>query len=280
MEPTIDYDFVDKILPSTISLVVTGVFAVIIGVYLEKFKSRVTTISYEIIFNPLATSSHTDYWGEIEVHHNKRLINHLNFITVKLKNDSNNDLQNLNIDFNVDQNSQILGQSGQYDNTKSGILIEQQHYSYFVEVSNRNQVDFQQKLTNPNHQTPAQLTTELQYIMTNKKFNLPVFNRHTSVTINMLVENFSGVQPEVNVGVIHKGVKLEQKEDETTELGKTVIYSSAIGVVIFGLFVYAIARTYPTATKPLIITAILGITASLLGLGVLKVFRFLKKILS
>ncbi|MEQ8812086.1 MAG: hypothetical protein RIE59_23665, partial [Imperialibacter sp.] len=172
MEPNLDPDLLNNLVPATISLVVTGLISVLIGIYFEKFKNRIIFIKYDIQYQPLATSSQTDYWGKIEVYHNGTQKSHLNFVTINVVNDSNKDLEGVNLDISVDQESQILGQSGYYDDSKAGLLLENNYFSLFNDVSSR-YFDDQEKLrTVAGHETPPQLTNEVLWVVKNKKFNL------------------------------------------------------------------------------------------------------------
>jgi len=120
MEPTI----FDKFIPATISLIITGLVSLIIGIYFEKFRNKLIFLKYRIFFQPLATTSQNSYWGDITVSHNGNIVNHLNFVTVKIQNDSNRDMENLNVDICVDNQSQILGVSGFYNESKNAIFLE------------------------------------------------------------------------------------------------------------------------------------------------------------
>ncbi len=180
----------EKFLPPTLALIVTGLISVAIGIYLEKFKTRLTLLKYRVFFHPLATATKHSYWGNISVTYNDRETNHLSFVTIDIVNDSNTDLQDVNIDIWVDPDSQILGQSGNYVETGNAILLEQKHYNHFQQVFRRYEEDEQLKQADPNHVRPTQLQNEIDWILTNKKFNLPIFNRNTSVRLNILTENF------------------------------------------------------------------------------------------
>lgn len=280
MEPEIQTDILDKILPATISLIVTGLASVVIGIYLEKFRNKLTLLKYSISFQPLATSTQNDYWGDIEVYHNNRQINHLSFVTIKLENDTNNDLQNLNVDTWCDSDSQFLAQSGFYDQGRNAILLEQNYYNYFTDVLQRNQNDIEEREQNPEHVTPQQLTNEINWIMTNKKFHLPVLNRHSSLTINLLVENFKGLVPQVTVNVLHKSLKLIKSVDKDTELRKTLGYMLGFGLTIFIAGFIGLLKLYPTSTIPIIFAGILGLLYSLIGLGLYQLLKFIKRLLA
>lgn len=279
MEPKIDPEFLQHLIPSTVSLIVTGVATLLIGIYFEKFRNRLVFVKYEVQYQPLATSSETEYWGRIDVYHNGTLKQHLNFITIKIENDSNRDLENINVDLSVDQESQILGHSGYYDETNAPLLLEQQHYEYFVDVLQRFNSDEKILKANPEHTTPAQLMNEVRWVLRNKKFNLPVFNRNSAITINLLTENFQGLVPNTGVNVLYKGVKTIKREDSNTETGKTVIYSLIIGGILYLIAVISLIYLFPLSKTPLTILSILGVFYSLIGLLLLQIFRFLRKLI-
>lgn len=270
----------EKLLPPTIALLITGIISLIIGIYLEKFKSRLTLLKYKLFFHPLATATQHSYWGNIAVYYNNRQTNHLSFVTVDISNDSNTDLENVNIDIWVDPNSQILGQSGFYEQTGNAILLEQQHFNYFQQVIQRYEHDEQLKQNNPDHVRPNQLQNEINWILTNKRFHLPTFNRHTSVRLNILTENFQGQQPETRVSVLHKSVKLLEKEEKEQEDKKR-----GIGMIIWGLLAFIfgfflIQRNYKDATTPLIMVGILAVLYLFIGLIIYKSIRFIKYLLA
>ncbi len=270
-------DFWSQFIPTVASLIATGLISVIIGVYLEKFKNRLKIIKYEILNQPIATSSQSDYWGDIKVSHNGRDIKHLSVLTFQIQNTSNQDLENINADLSVDANSQILGQSGFYNGSNTAILIENEHFNYFNNVLHRNQQDLQEQERNPEHITPPQLKAEIDWVLKNKKFHLPVFNRKNEATFNLLVENFNGQIPIGYINIVHKSIRLERKEDSNTETGKTIVYMLIFGIIIYGISYFILFREFTEAKIPLIITLILGLIYSVLGLGAYRFFQFIRR---
>ena len=277
METTVE---LSKFIPATVSLIVTGLASLTIGIYLEKFRNKQTFLKYKIFSQPLATTSQNDYWGNIIVSHNNRVVNHLSFVTIEVKNDSSHDIENLNIDIWVDNQSQILGVSGFYNESKNSILLEQGYYNYYTDVLERNLIDANQAKENPNHITSSQLTNEIQFVSSNKKFHLPVFNRHTSITIHLLAENFKGLDPLVFVSILHKSTKLILEVDKEFENKRTTTWMISIGIIVFIAGFFLLLNQYTNATTPLILCAILGLTYSLIGLAIYKIGRYIKRLLS
>jgi len=272
-------DFWSQFLPTVASLIATGLISVIIGVYLEKFKNRLSIIKFQILNQPIATSSQNDYWGDIKVSHNNRDIQHLSVLTFQIENTSNQDLENVNVDLSVDVDSQILGQSGFYNETNTIILLEGDHYNYFNDVLQRNQQDLKEKERNLEHVTPPQLTAEIQWVLKNKKFHLPVFNRKNEATFNLLVENFDGDIPLGFINIVHKSIRLEKREDSDSETGKTITYMLIFGLIIYALSYFLLFREYPNSTIPLTISLLLGLLYSVLGLAVYKLMKFIGRLI-
>lgn len=274
MEPQQPTDWISKLTP----LGITGIISLIIGVALERFKGRLTILKYSISFQPLATSSQTDNWGVIEVYHNGRLIRHLNFVTIEIENSSNTDLQSVAVDVSCDTNSQFLAQSGFYNEGNGAIVLGQNHFNYHVDVLQRNSDDMAAKEADPNHVTPQQLVNEINWVQSNKKFFLPVFNRHTKITLNLLVENFQGLIPIVNVSVLHKSVQVIKASDSDTELKKGLFWTIGIGLTIFITGLIFLLNHYSLNKMPVILTATLGLLYSLVGLAIYLLFRFIKRL--
>ncbi|HOV10275.1 MAG TPA: hypothetical protein PLT47_01905 [Bacteroidales bacterium] len=277
MDPQIDPDFFEKIIPATVSLIVTGLICVIIGIYFEKFKNKIIFLKYKLFFQPLATTSQNEYWGDIAVFHNKRIVKHLSFVTVEIKNDSNKDIDNINVDIWTDNESQFLAVRGSYNEIGNAILLDKDYFNYFSDVLARNQQNIDARNLNPDHEIPQQLMNEISFVMANKKFHLPVFNRHTSITLHLLVENFKGLKPQVVVSVLHKSVKLLKEEDREEERKRRTIWTLAIGLSIFIICFSLLLKFYADSTVEIILCGILGLTYSLFGLSFYQLGRFIKR---
>jgi len=280
MEPKIEPSIFDKIIHSSFSLIVSSIIAILIGIYIEKFKSRLSILKYKIFFHPLATTTLNDFWGNIQALYNNRPTNHLNFITLEIFNESNNDFQDVDIDVWVDVNSQILGQSGNYKDTGNAILLEADHnikISEIFEISNKEEI---KKQGDPSYVIPVSIQNNVRWALSNQKFNLPVFNRRSAVTLNLLVENFKGQQPEIVVSILHKSIKLLKQEEQDKYLKKLLIQVIIWGLLIFIIGFIILMDEYPTAKIPIIYTGILGLTYTLFGLIISKVVTFVRRFLS
>ena len=114
-------------LPPGLIPILTAVLGFIAAVILERFKNRTVLLKFKRNIFQLATATQNSYWGNIEIVYNDRKTKHLSLITIEIKNDSNIDLENVNIDFWVNENSQILAYQGNYNENGNSILLEEKY---------------------------------------------------------------------------------------------------------------------------------------------------------
>jgi hypothetical protein len=132
---------VEKIIPPTITLLITTSISILVGVYLEKFKSKLIFLKYTISFSQLGTSIQDSYWGNIEVTYNGTLTKYLNFVTITLINDSSNDVpKDIYLDIWVNPQAQILGFSGNYNEIGNAISLETNYQARFIMHHRRLQI--------------------------------------------------------------------------------------------------------------------------------------------
>jgi quinol-cytochrome oxidoreductase complex cytochrome b subunit len=154
------------------------------------------------------------------------------------------------------------------------------YFQYYVDVSDRNQdeeariKDGEIKLKDPT------LANELKYVTTLKKYIVPVFNRHTKATFNVLVENFKGIYPTVSTDIIQKSIKLVDHEDETQKERRTFLFGIGIGLVIFAISIGVLLSNYENSRPAIIWTTVFALTSSLFGLAIYQIGRYIKRILT
>lgn len=233
-----------------------------------------------MLFNSLGTTIKNEFWGNIEVRYMGRETKHLSFVTIEMSNDSNVDLENVNIDIWVDQESQLLGHEGFYNESGNSILLEGNYYEFYTQVLQRNQQDTESREKNSSHITPSQLSNDINWITTNKKFHLPIFNRHTSIKLNLLTENFKGETPKVNVSVLHRSVKLVTQRDKAEEEKRLGINMIVWGLVAFIFGAFIVQRQYPNSTIPIVIVGIAGILYLFFGLLIYRLIQLVRNLLT
>jgi len=233
MTPVPTPSLAETILPPTISLILTTTFSVLVGVYLERFKNKLITLKYTISFSPLGTSIKNNYWGNIQVTHEGRPVNYLNFVTITITNDSNTDVpKELYLDVWVGQQAQILGNTGNYVETGNAINLEANYWERYNTALKYLVEENKIKETNPDYQLSQALDQEITWLQNNKKFYLPIFNRNSSAKINLLVESFDGKIPVVSISILQTSVQLVKQIESDVENKKKNLQINTVQVCL------------------------------------------------
>jgi len=275
-----DPEFLKTLIPTTISLIVTGLASLIIGVYLEKFKNRTSILTRKITSQPIAYSSKDEYWGHINVYYNEYEAKNLNFFTIEIYNSSSKDLVDVIIDLKVDDDSMILANNGYLELSNLPLLLTNDYYQYYVDVSNRNQEEETRIKKGEIELKDPALANELKYVTTLKKYIVPVFNRQTKATFNVLVENFKGIYPTVTADIIQQSMKLVDYENEAQKEKRTLHFSIGIGLVIFAIAIAVLLYKYDNSRAAIIWTTVFATTSTVLGLAIYQIGRYIKRLLT
>jgi len=270
--------FLEKIIPPIITLLITAGFSVVVGVYLEKFKNKLIFLKYNITISPLATSIQDTYWGNIEVKHNGRNTKNLTFVTIDIINDTNNDvLKDINLDIWVSPNSQILAVNGNYNEIGNAILLED---NYFTRYARAGQLLAEENIkisTDPAHVISSELQREIDFVQTNKKFHLPIFNRNSSAKINLLVESWDGKGPTVSVSILQTSIKLIKQGDSNVEKKKQDLQTSIYQLIIYAIGLYIIFNYYSESKAAIIYTMVAGVLAFIFARLTYSLLKFIKR---
>jgi len=256
--------------------ILTGILGLVGGVIIEKFKERNVSFLRKITHFHMGTTSQSPQWGRIEVLHQGRVTNHLSFVTVEFSNKSSKNFVDVFVDVWVDPNNQILGFTGNYKETRIAIHEEESYTETVSAILQEREGFMQARQMNPDITEPANLSQNVIWALTNKVFHLPVFNRNTSVTITLLVENFNGQTPVLSANVNHVGVKVIDQEDKDTENLRVFKGLAGWSVIIYLIFFFFMFRNYGY-TNSLILASIFCISYNVLGAFLYFFFRYLRK---
>jgi hypothetical protein len=268
----------EKIFPTIITLFCTAIVSVTLGVYLEKFKNKLLVLNYKIDIQRVGATFNDNFWGNIEVKHNGRIAKHISFVSIYIYNHTGSDAgKDLNLQLWVDNRSQILGVDSHYAQTGTFINQEGEFQKRFDRLIGDLKEDDELRNQDPNHITPDYLLKELTIMQTNRAFTLPIFNRKSSIKIDLLLENYDGIVPKVSVSILQPSVTLvEEPNKEIEENSKkklTGLYTS----FLYLIFLFAIFINYSNQSVAIIWTIIAGTGSYILGL---LSYRFVKLIKS
>lgn len=278
MTPTPNPTLLEKILPSTIGLILTTSFSVLVGIYLERFKNKLIVLKYNISFSPLGTSINDNYWGNIQVTHDGRPVNYLNFVTINIINDGNADIpKELYLDVWVNQQAQILGNTGNYVETGNAINLESSYWERYNTASKHLIEENKIKATNLGYEINQALNQEIAWVQSNKKFYLPIFNRNTSAKINLLVESFDGKMPVVSISILQTSVKLIKQVDSDVEKKKKILLINIIQISINVIGIVFLFIYFAQSNIIILYTIIVGFVSFVLARFFYIAAKFIRK---
>ena len=96
-----DANTLNSLLPPTISLIVTSIFGLLVGILVEKFKNRLRIITYNIHTQNLKPNLSKNLSGNLRITLNERVIDSLRTAYVEFENKNNVDLEDVTIKFRL-----------------------------------------------------------------------------------------------------------------------------------------------------------------------------------
>ena len=269
---------VEKIIPPTITLLVTTSISILVGVYLEKFKSKLIFLKYTMSFSQLGTSIQDSYWGNIEVTYNGIVTKYLNFVTITLINDSSNDVQkDLYLDIWVNPQAQILGFSCNYNEIGNAISLEANYQARFNIASQALSDLNTKKLTDPTLVMSNELKQEIEWVMKNRRVHLPIFNRNSSANINLLVESLDGTMPNVYPSILQTSVTLIKQEDSEIQKKAKTFQINIYSAIVYIIGLVLIFISYPESKIIISLTVLIGCIAFFVARLLYLFLKFLKR---
>src|SRR5690606_190701 len=179
----------------------------------------------------------------------------------------------------VDANSNIQSQNAYYLDSGKPILLEQEHYKGLVNVIEKNKKDLKHRQENPDYITPENLQTEISYYQKNQKYHIPVFNRNSEISLNVLVENSQTNTPKVNIDIKHTGIKLIEEEDKYVMEKRLGVTTIIYGLIVFILVTVFLGIKYPNSLFPIVTIGIVGLLNLFIGLLISKIIQFTRNYL-
>tara|TARA_B100000378_G_scaffold225831_1_gene189746 strand:- start:271 stop:1098 length:828 start_codon:yes stop_codon:yes gene_type:complete len=267
-----DTETINSLIPTTITLIVTSLFGLLIGILTEKFKNRLRIITYEIYTQNLKPNLSKNFIGNLKISLNEREIDSLRSAYVEFENKNNLDLENVVITFNISPGAVFQGSEGYVQNSLSWLNWTESHNNYFQNVLS----EFNALPTDGNglKQIPDNLQNQINYVNQNQEYLIPVFNRKDTAHFNFLFEDpLDGSTAILYTSIKHKSVRLEKKVDDDKIAKKNLWTSIGIGIALVIIIIAILSYTYPENKILIIISAIIGFSYSFVGHLIVGVFN-------
>jgi hypothetical protein len=173
--------------------------------------------------------------------------------------------------------AQILAVNGNYDVIGNAISLESNYLAQFIRVGKEVSEHTKKAAEDPTLIIDPSLQQEVTYLQNNKKFHLPIFNRNSSATINLLVESFDGTAPKVSVSILQTAVKLIKQQDVEIENRKRLLQLN-IFTAFFNLGgLTLLIFWYPDSKIPIIYTILISGIAFAASRFLFLIIRFVKR---
>jgi len=271
-----DTETLIKLIPPTITLIVTSLFGLLIGVLVEKFKNRFRTLEYSIRSQKIIPPLSQNLGGQLSIKLNDRVSNTLKVTTVEIENKNSIDLENIVVRFSLSHNSWFQGNEAFFAKNFNGLFWTPNYSENFNNVLNdynscENDPDKNEKLV------PADLQKRIDYVLSNRDYLIPVFNRKDKAVFNFLIEDpLDGSDGYLFPTVIHKSVNFIQKSDDEKKKQKDLWIGVAIGIVFVIIMITMLVIKYPDKKGLTIWSAVIGFSYSIVGYLILHGFRKIK----
>lgn len=267
---------INSLLPATITLIVTSLFGLLVGILTEKFKNRLRTITYEIYTQNLKPNLSKNLIGNLKISLNEREIDSLRSAYVEFENKNNVDLENIAIRFNISSGAVFQGSEGYVRNSLSWLNWTEQHNDIFQDVLS----EFNALPTDENglKQIPDNLQNRINYVNQNQEYLIPVFNRKDTAHFNFLFEDpLDGSTAILYTSINHKSVRLERKVDDDKVAKKTLWTAVGIGTALVIIILAILSYNYPEHETLIIISGIVGFSYSIVGYFILGIYKRIKE---
>lgn len=267
-----DAETLNSLIPPTISLIVTSLFGLLVGILVEKFKNRLRIITYDIYTQNLKPNLSQNLSGNLQITLNERIIDSLRTAYVEFENKNNVDLENIVIKFSLTPGAVFQGSEGYLRSSLSWLNWTQNHNENFQAVlSDYNALPADE---NGIKQIPNELQNRINYVNQNQEFLIPVFNRKESIHFNFLFEDpIDGTSANLFTSITHKSVKLERKMDDEKAAKRKLWTAVLIGTILVIIVLSLMCYYYPQQRGLIIISGIVGFSYSVVGYLILGVYQ-------
>lgn len=244
-------DFTEKIIIGVVTLIV-GIVAKHLW---DKIVNKVARLHFQILHSYVGSSIEDAKFGSVKLLYNENSVKNLYSSSVIVSNNSNRDIDDLELNISCDKDSLILVSHGQ-------------------NTSSLNELEFAEKyLTELQNVTPE----NQQYVYTRRDYIVPVLNRGDKLTITLLTTNFESRQPVLFVGTDHKGVRLEYFIEPPMLFGVSQTKSAVIGVAVSAALCLLIFKFIDHKLLVIFLSVLNGWVATFYGIAILKVNNWINK---
>ena len=264
-----------ELLPPTITLILTSLFGLMIGIFVEKFKNRYRVIDYSIRSQKIIPPLSKNLGGNLSIKINEKEVKTLKITTIEIENKSSIDLENIIVTFSLSNDCYFQGNEAFLTKIFSSLYWTPNYNSFFSEVVEK----FNSSEDKDN--IPIDLQNSINYLLSNREYLIPVFNRKEKAIFNFLIEDpIDGSKGFIYPSIVHKSVKFVLKSDIEKKNQRDLWIGIIIGMIVVAIVIILMVLSNPTQKLLIICSALVGFSYSIVGSlllrGARKIISFFK----
>ncbi|MAY83321.1 MAG: hypothetical protein CMP59_04230 [Flavobacteriales bacterium] len=251
----------------------TSLFGLFVGVLIEKFKNRYRTITYSIFSQKVKPSLSENLGGHLKISLGDREIDTLKVVTVEIENKSSVDIENVEVKFTLGKGAYFQGNEGFLQKNFSWLYWNYDFnniYNKVLEDNNNTQTDNQTGLKI----IPDELQQRIDFVLTNRNYLIPVFNRKEKAIFNFLIEDpVDGVEAKIFPSIVHKSINFIESVNDDKQALKDIWIGVGIGLIFVAAVITGVVHFNQEHKNLIIWSAVIGISYSIVGYLILYGFR-------
>lgn len=183
-----DNETIKTLIPPTISLIVTSIIGLLVGILVEKFKNRFRTVEYSIRSQKIIPPLSAGLGGQLTLRLNERDIKTLKVTTIEIENKNSIDLEDIVVRF-------TLGKGAVFQGNEAYQLSNYRWLGWTHEFNDDfNQIlkeynSIETNITTGFKELPDLLQKRVDYVLTTRDYYIPVLNRKDKAIFNFLIED-------------------------------------------------------------------------------------------
>lgn len=241
---------------------IAGAAGVLLAHLWQRYLGRLATLRWSAWHHRIATAGDAPTIGRVDVMWNGAPVTNLHWCAFEIENESSKDLANAEVKLAYRDGSNFLTRG-----TPIGTAQFLPYGPLFDDAVARVQGV-------PPEQQPAD---DVQFLLTNRHFVIPVFNRGTKITVTFLVHATTIQPPTLTAAVDHIGVRLRQQSERPSIFGVEQRYAAGVGLTAGIGVALLLAAFIPSWWGAALAAFVVGAYGQLLGVALVKLKRVIAR---
>jgi hypothetical protein len=233
---------------------------VILGHFWTRYRRRLVRLRWTYSNQPVAFTTPDFGWGKVDILYEGKPAGNIHITTVRLRNDSQVDLEGLEVQCQVTEGTMVLRSSAQVIGGLDALPFAPAYAGILAESGKR-------KLT----------VAELAVWGRRSDFVIPTLNRSAAVDLTFLLARADHAAPAISLYCNHRGVRLLHEAPAKMFWGVNETKAALVGLLVGLAVVFTVVRygaaTWPGALFPWLI----GASGVAVGASAIRLWRWVSR---